>query len=214
MSFFSEYWKGGEGQTEASFHSLSYHSFFEGYVEKKELDPRTGRVKWNRIYTAPYYVRRGTDAQWKRSKLLTAALYLLSGALLFLSSTVLELTAPAKLYQCILAIGYLCAFYTLYVVIHFLAAPRKMTIGEHRAISPKLEKSSLVSSVCIFAALAARIASAALSAGSVTGRGWLGFFCLALSGASMLAINRMEHASGYETEDNPRADEHGYQVQR
>lgn len=214
MGYFSEFWKGGEGQTEAAFHSSAFHKFFEGYVEQKRIDPLTGRHKITRVYVAPYYVRRGSDAEWKKAKALTSLMYLLSLFLLVLSTTMLELDTPAKIYQCIVACGYVCAFYTLYVFIQYLSAPRKMTIGNYRAFYPALPKSCLVTSIFLFAAVPARLISAILASSSVSFALLLGFLCHISAAASMLGIYLREHSTIYDTADNENASENGVLIQR
>lgn len=214
MSYFSEFWKGGEGQTEAAFHSSAFHKYFEGYVEEKKVDPATGKTRIVRTYTAPYYVRQGSDAEWKWAKVLTVCLYLLSMVLLILSATVLELESPAKYYQIFVAGGLVCAFYILYVFIQYLSAPRKMTIGNYRAFYPALHKSCLVASVFIFAAIPARLLNAILTANAVSAELILGFVCLAGSGASMLGIYLRERETIYDIVDNEQAGETGFQIRR
>lgn len=214
MGYFSDFWKGGEGQTEAAFHSSAFHKFFEGYVEQKKIDPLTGRLKITRVYVAPYYVRQGSDAEWKKAKALTTLMYLLSLFLLVLSATILELDAPAKYYQCIVACSYMCAFYTLYVFIQYLSAPRKMTIGDYRRFYPALPKSCLVTSVFIFAAVAARLISAIAASNRISWELLLGFICHIGAGASMLGIYLREHDTIYGIVDNENADANGVLIQR
>lgn len=214
MGYFKEFWKGGEGQTEAAVHSGAFHKYFEGYVEQKQSDPRTGRSRIVRIYVAPYYLRRGTDAQWKQAKACSGALYLLSMVLFLLSVTVLELENPAKFYQFFIAGGFLCAFYTTYVFLHYLSAPRKMTIGVYRSFCPALERSCLVTACFLLAAVPARLLCAILAASPFTFGTLGGFVCLAGAGGAMLGIWLLEHRSVYDMVENKNADVSGFRVQR
>lgn len=214
MGFFKEYWKGGEGQTEAAFHSSSFHSYFEGYIEKKQIDPATGKSKIVRIYAAPYYVRSSTNADWIKVKLRATLLFLLSASLLILSSSIFELEDPAKYYQIFVAGGLICEFFLLYVFLKFLSAPRKMTIGTYRAVCPTMYRLCLASAVFIFCAIPARLVNAVLLQSRVSVSLLLGFACLAVSGASMLGLFFLEKKVVYTIEDNEHADENGFQIQR
>ena len=214
MGFFKEYWKGGEGQTEGAYHSSSFHSYFEGYVEQKHTDPRTGRSKIVRIYTAPYRVRCATNARWLIAKLHTTLLYLCSVILLVLAATVLELEEPAKYYQFFVAMALVCDFFLLYKLLRFLSAPRRMTIGDYRAVYPGLHRLALVSAVFAFLALPARLVNAALSGDPMGLRLVAGFLCLAGSCAAMFFLFFREKNAVYNVEDNEHSEENGFQVQR
>ena len=214
MGYFKEFWKGGEGQTEAAVHSGAFHRHFEGYVEQKQGDPRTGRSKIVRIYAAPYYLRRGTDAQWIRAKLEVAALYLLAMVLFLLSVTALELEKPEKYYQFFIAVGFMCAFYTAYVLLHYLFAPRKMTIGTYRSFCPQLQKSCLVTAFFLFAAVCARALCTVLAPVSITLYFFGGFVCLIGAGGAMLGIWLLERRSVYDTVENENASVSGFRIQR
>lgn len=214
MGFFKEYWKGGEGQTEAAYHSSSFHSFFEGYVEQKQTDPKTGRTKIVRIYTAPYRVRCDTDSRWLAEKLCTLLAYLCSVTLLILAATVLELEEPAKYYQFFIAGSLICDFILLYILLRFLSAPRRMTVGDYRGICPKLYQAALVSAVLVFLAIPARLINAVLTHSRFSLTLAAGFLCLAGSGASMLWLFLREKKAVYRIEDNEQADVNGFLVQR
>jgi len=214
MVFFKEYWKGGEGQTEGAFHSSSFHSYFEGYIEKKQVDPATGRSKIVRIYAAPYHVRSGSDSDWGKAKLRAAVMYVLSVALLILSSSVLELEMPAKYYQIFIAGGLICDFFLLYVLIKFLFAPRKMTIGTFRSFHPTICRLSIAAAVIVFCAVPARLVNMLLSRCPADLSVLMGFLSLAGSGAAMLGLYLQERKALYDTVDNESAEEHGFQIQR
>ena len=214
MGFFKEYWKGGEGQTEAAYHSSSFHSYFEGYVEQKQTDPKTGRSKIVRIYTAPYRVRCATDARWLVEKLHTILAYLCSVALLILSATALELEEPAKYYQFFVAGSLLCDFFLLYILLRFLSSPRKMTIGDYRAIYPKLHQAARVSAIFILGAIPARLINAILIHNPLDLPLIAGFLSLAGSAAAMLHLFLREKKAVYKVEDNENADANGFLVQR
>lgn len=214
MGFFKEYWKGGEGQTEAAYHSSSFHSYFEGYVEQKQTDPRTGRAKIVRVYTAPYRVRCDTEARWLAEKAIAALLYLSSVILLILSATVLELAEPAKYYQLFVAGSLLCDFILLYILLRFLSAPRKMTIGDYRAVCPKLHQTALVSAVFLLLAIPARLVNAILTHNTFHLKLVAGFLCLIVSCGAMVFLFLRERKAVYRFEDNEHADENGFLVQR
>lgn len=214
MGYFKEYWKGGEGQTEGAYHSSSFHSYFEGYVEQKQTDPRTGRAKIVRIYTAPYRVRCASDAQWRAAKLGTMLLYLSSAVFLILAATVLELENPAKYYQLFVAGSLVCDFFLLYILLRFLSAPRKMTIGDYRAVYPGLYRIALASAVFTSLAFPARLMNWILSGQPINLKCITGLLCIAASGTSMLCLFLREKKAVYNIEDNEHAEENGFQVQR
>lgn len=214
MGRFREFWTGGEGQTEAAVHSRAFHKYFEGYAERKQSDPRTGKSKIVRAYVAPYRLREGTDAQWKQAKARNGALYLLFAVLFLLSVTVLELDDPEKYYQFFIAGGFLCAFYATYVFLHYLFAPRKMTIGTYRSFHPAMEKSFLVTACFLLAAVPARLVCAILTASPFGLRTVGGFICLAGAGGACLSIWLLERRSVYITEENENADADGFRVRR
>ena len=214
MGFFKEYWKGGEGQTEGAFHSSSFHSYFEGYIEKKQVDPATGKSKIVRIYAAPYHVRSGSDSDWMKAKLRVAVMYVLSVALLILASSVLELDVPAKYYQIFIAAGLICDFFLLYVLIKFLSAPRKMTIGTFRSFHPAICRLSIAAAVIVFCAVPARLVNVIVNRCSADLSVLTGFLCLAGSGAAMLGLYLQERKAVYDIVDHENAEENGFQIQR
>lgn len=214
MGYFKEYWKGGEGQTEGAYHSSFFHSYFEGYVEQKQSDPRTGRTKIVRIYTAPYRVRCASDAQWRTTKLGTMLLYLSSVVFLILAATALELENPAKYYQLFVAGSLVCDFFLLYILFRFLSAPRKMTIGDYRAVYPKLYRMALASAVFTVLAFLARLINEILISHPINLKLIMGFFCLVGSAITMAFLFFREKNAIYNMEDNEHAEENGFQVQR
>ncbi len=50
-------------------YNKSYHSYFEGYVERIVTDPETGVQRIQRIYAGDYYRHSMTDQAWKKLKL-------------------------------------------------------------------------------------------------------------------------------------------------
>ena len=214
MGFYKEYWKGGEGQTEGAYHSSSFHSFFEGYVEQKQTDPRTGRTKIVRIYTAPYRVRCASEKQWRITKLQTSLLYLCAVILLVLAATVFELENPAKYYQLFVAGSLVCDFFLLYILIRYVSSPRKLTVGDYRAVYPGLYRLALVCAVSTFLALPTRLVNVIASGQTFSVNMLMGFSCLAGSGASLLFLFFREKNAVYNVEANEHAEENGFQVQR
>ena len=213
MGFFKTFWKGEDSPTEHGIHIGSYHRFFEGYVERHVADERTGKAKIVRVYAAPWYVRTGTESMWKQAKARFAGLYALSAALLILSATALELPDPARYYQAFVAFAILSDFHLLYKGIKYLAAPRKMTAGEYKALWPSLYRGAFVSAVCAFAAAAARIVNAILSRIPAIPMALPGAVCLAFSGIAMLLLALREKRAVFERQDNENADEHGAMIQ-
>lgn len=65
-------------------YNKAYHSFFEGYAEKEEVDPQTGKVHIKRTYTGDFYVAQVDEKTWKRNKIIYMAIYLWSVAALIM----------------------------------------------------------------------------------------------------------------------------------
>lgn len=134
MGLFS--WK-QDTRTDHSFHSASFHQYFEGYTEASVTDPVTGKKRIRRIYTDPYYYKDVSDSRWKLEKLLYIAAF---AVLLVLfefcttfgaSNTMLYTQVPQILTT-------LCFLYCLYVNINHLFSPRKMTTGQYNSASVRL----------------------------------------------------------------------------
>lgn len=60
------------------WHSRSYHQFFEGYSERKVVDPLTGKTKTERYYTGNYYEPCLTGKGKKLRRIEYGLLYLVS----------------------------------------------------------------------------------------------------------------------------------------
>lgn len=134
MGLFS--WK-QDARTDHSWHSASFHQYFEGYTETKVTDPATGRTRIQRIYTDPYYYKDISDSKWKIEKLLYIAAFAAS-LVLFEICTAFG-ASNAKLYTQIPQIlTTLCFLYCLYVNINYLFSPRRMTTGQYNSASVRL----------------------------------------------------------------------------
>ena len=98
-------------------------------------------------------------------------------------------------------------------MVKLLAAPRKMTVGEYKALRPSLYRGALVAAVFSLAAALARIVNMILSHIQAGAPLLLGTFCLAASGAAMFSLWLREKRAVFEMEDNENAGEHGVMIQ-
>jgi len=113
-------------------YNRSYHSHFEGYVER-EVVGKNGRRRIERVYAGEYYRHRLTDAQWKRMKRRYALLAAGSVAMLILSG-LLPLNGNTVWYTGgALALCVLSLLWLMPALIGRLTAPRDMILRQYRA---------------------------------------------------------------------------------
>jgi hypothetical protein len=125
------------------FHSRSYHSYFEGYQEYKEVNSR-GRTKIRRVYTGTWYSQDLDTARYILLRLLYVLLFFGIIGMLVLaaisqkeSGNVLYVVIPE-----ILTVGLL--FRMLYILfVNYLFAPGQMTLNDYRTTAGSLKICSL-----------------------------------------------------------------------
>ncbi len=137
MSFFRNFWAKDDSTTGNSYHSSSYHRFFEGWVEQKVTDPKTGKTKIVRNYAAEYVERSGTDKEWVTNKIMASLTFLISTIAFIFGCYELESVTVSKYIELVPVIVLFIYFYFLYILVKFLTAPRKMTIGDYNAYTPR-----------------------------------------------------------------------------
>lgn len=128
------------------WHSHSYHRYFEGYTEYRELD-QNGKEQLRRVYTAAWHIQ---DLDRKRVigiRILYLALFLLmAGAVVQAGvrpgSGNAFYTALAELaVLCLLAwLGYI-------LLVNYLFMPKKMTIHDYHSSSIALKRVALALSI-------------------------------------------------------------------
>ncbi len=215
MALFHNFWAKDDSTTRSAYHSAAYHSFFEGYVERKQTDPKTGKPVIVRVYTAEYIRRSGTDRQWVCNKIMVTAVYFLILAIYLLGSMQLSLNRISKYFELLPAIGIIFYFYLFYVLIKFLIAPRKMTVGEYKAYTPGLCRAFRLIAVVSFLDVACAVME--LAAGLVLNGDFetgllLSVLCYAVCSAGMFFLYHIEYNAVYDHLENESSDEGGIMI--
>ncbi len=130
------------------FHSHSYHRFFEGYQEYKDVDPR-GRAKVRRVYTGTLYRQSLDTVRYILLRLLYILLFFGIVGMLVLAA-MSQKESGSALYVVlpeIFTVGFLFGmFYILFV--NYLFVPRKMTLNDYRTTAGSLKICSLGLAIC------------------------------------------------------------------
>lgn len=146
---------GGMPQS-ASFHRSAYHRNFQGYTEVKRLDAN-GRQIIERIYTGKYYEPALDRVRLLRLRIVYVFFFLASVALFLfcatrkvICNTVIYVVVPQGLSVILL-------LWCLYVLIFYLPAKARLTIGDYDTLHKLLIRSSFLSAcslwVCALACL-------------------------------------------------------------
>ncbi len=112
-------------------HSLSYHNYFQGYSERKVLNPGGNGYRIQREYTAHYLAFTEDKHSWIRYKILYAALYFISAALSVLA---LFTRAQANRPGWVAVFGVFQALMLLMMLIpmvNYLCFPMYMRLGQY-----------------------------------------------------------------------------------
>jgi hypothetical protein len=130
-------------------YNKSYHRFFEGYVEKVEQSPDTGKAHISRIYAGDYYVPQVSEQKWKETKLTYLALYLGSVVALILQG----IGQSGKQWYIVvpLVLGLLLEVWLGFYVFAYASHPPKLNIREYRDLENL--KSTSMGGAVIFALL-------------------------------------------------------------
>lgn len=178
-------------------HSSAYHRFFEGYTELRGAD---GKIV--RIYTGAYYrpvLKAG-------EKLAVRALYVflyIASAALYAVSALLDIPTNGLWY---VTLPQACTlpmlFWLLTALFHYLPVKDRLEIAQYKRSSVPLKRSSLIGSVCAFAAAAAVLLAVLIDRQIRTASELLSSAMFFLSGACLFAINRMEEKIVYEYLDS------------
>ena len=186
---------GGTPET-ASFHRQAYHRHFEGYTEVKRVDER-GRTVIERVYTGKYY--EPELAPHRRLTLrMFYVIFFLGGTALFLfcaTRTVPCNTAPyVNLFQ---ALAVPMLLWCAYVLVFYLPATGKLTIGEYNSLHKPLIRASTLTALCMWLAGAGALACFILHLETGTISDLLCAAGFAGGGAPMFLIGLMENHLEY-----------------
>ncbi|MBR1822188.1 MAG: hypothetical protein IJ769_11295 [Clostridia bacterium] len=184
------------------WHSRSYHRYFEGYTEYKELD-QNGKERIRRVYAADWYQQDLPKGKRIGVRLLYSLLFLMMVAAV-VGAGILQGGAGTRFYIVIPELVTLCLLSWLgYVLlVNYLFMPKKLTVHEYKASSLTLRIVTLAAAV----AFAADALMAALDLALVGGArgGWA--IALFLAGAACAWVMRLvESRIHYDQIENPAA---------
>ena len=124
-------------------HSASYHSYFEGYTERKIQRPGSSRYRIEREYTGPYFGLKEGEKAWNKSRLWTAVFYALPVVLTLY--TVFS-GAKANVAGWVAVFGVLELLTLLLLLIPiggYVTAGYRLEMGVHRRTSGRIRMLSL-----------------------------------------------------------------------
>lgn len=134
---------------DSTSYNRAYHNFFEGYTETRVAKPNGKGTKILRVYTGTYYKQDMSDRRWKLNRILVLALYLCS-TFLFLFSASMNISSNISWYITISeTLSFLGLFWLLYILVNYITAPRRMTIGCYRLTSEPLKKFSRMTAIVL-----------------------------------------------------------------
>lgn len=176
-------------------HRAAYHRHFEGYSEYEVVD-ENGYAHIKRVYTGMYYTHPLEGRRRVLLKALFSALWAAAAVLFILAAAQRGVGShrPAvAIWQALAVVGLAWAFLGL---VHYLAEPRTMTVGEWRDSSQKLKRGSLIAALFLWAAAPALMLHLLRSAEN-PGRHLLCAGCFLLAGACMFALWLLERRIVY-----------------
>lgn len=110
--------------------SRAYHKYWLGYAERAVVLPN-GKTKIERYYAAPWKQHDMSKKAWIALKLLYFVLVAVTIAL-FLLATTRDTGSNHVWYSALVGLpAGLSLFWLLIMVLNYMAAPRKMTLGEY-----------------------------------------------------------------------------------
>lgn len=133
------------------FHSAAYHAFFQGYTEYRMLDAR-GHIRIRRVYTGPVYEQKLPLAAQIALRLAYLIMTALLAECLILVAQLdrgSDTWAPLILLELVTLIVLSLLGYT--VLVEYLFAPRRMTVGTWRGASRGLYRKALLLAGCMAA---------------------------------------------------------------
>ena len=128
-------------------HSTSYHTFFQGYSERKVLAGNAAGYRIEREYTAHYLAFTDNRRKWIAYKILYAGLYLASAALTLLalfSRAYANYTAWVSVFGVLQIVALLLL---LIPVLYYVTAPMKMKMGQFNISAKRVSSFSKPASI-------------------------------------------------------------------
>jgi hypothetical protein len=119
-------------------HSISYHTFFQGYSEQKRIGQKGG-YHVDRLYTAEYLAFTSDKKKWLLNKLIYSLLYIVAFTLTIMSLSIKSACNEAT-YVTIPSVCQILTMVVMFIwVVNYAIAPMKMTLGIY-ATGPKRVK--------------------------------------------------------------------------
>ncbi len=133
----------------ASFHSHAYHRYFEGYTEVKRVNEH-GHQFIERTYTGKYYEPK-LEPFRRLTLRLFYILFFIGGTVLFAFSATRTTPCNSALYVNLFqALSVPMLLWCAYVLVLYIPATGKLTIGEYRGQHKPLIQSSLIAAVSMW----------------------------------------------------------------
>lgn len=183
------------------YHSAAYHTFFEGYTEYRTLDAR-GRTRIRRVYTGPVYEQDLPAAARLLLRLGYVAMTALTAGCLVrvaLLGRGTDTWAPLILLELATLILLSLLIYT--VLVEYLFAPRRMTVGTWRGASCGLRRKSLLLAGCLGADALVNLARNL--AGGAAAADWQAVWLFAAGAVLALTMARIERTVPYRRTESP-----------
>lgn len=189
-------------------HSTSYHTFFQGYSERKVLAENAAGYRIEREYTARYLAFTDDRRKWIGYKILYSVLYLGSAALTLLaqfSRAYANYTAWVSVFGVLQMVMLLLL---LIPVLYYVTAPMKMKLGRFNISAKRID--FLSKPAAALAILYFLVGAVWYPAYRVTpgGRDVLCLVSQFFSAAAVTALCAIEHRTKYRRIGNPAADTH------
>ena len=182
---------------------LGYASYFDGYTTYR-VKTKNGKSKILRIYTAPYMEHEMTEAEWKRQKLIFAALTVFYAAA-FLGAAFSG--SGSSRWAAVSALGSASlAFMVLLTanMLRYLCAKRKMTIWQQRSTHRTVRNFSFFTWILLAATAVCDFVYLLFISSEGAWRELLTAALYAAGAAAVFVIWRIEVRTDYaETENEP-----------
>lgn len=152
----------------ASFHRRAYHRNFQGYTEVKRVRP-DGRAVIERVYTGHYFEPMLSKERRVRLRILYVLLFAGGAAVFGWAATRPAVCNTALYVGALQALALVMAMWCLYVLIFYIPASGKMTVGEYDTLHKPLIRSSLACALSQWAAAAAAVVCVLLNRDAASG---------------------------------------------
>ncbi len=200
-SFQEEMRQTGGTPTSANFHRRAYHRHFQGYTEVKTVKP-DGRKVIERVYTGHYLEPVLSKKQRIRLRIVYCLLFV-AGVGIFAWSATRRAVCNSVLYVGIFqALTVLMTLWCLYVLIFYLPARGRWTVGDYDSLHKPLIRSSLACALCQAAAAVASLTAIVLNRDAANSSAFLCAGGFLLGGGLFGLMGLLESRVEYTVLDN------------